>query len=111
VPVCVYAFDLLELDGDDLRDEPLKKRRARLKALLSRARGNLLRFSDSFPDAGVLLAECARLGLEGIAYKRKDAPYRSGARLGWIKVKTEEWKAANRHRAKLFEKTQQRPRQ
>ena len=53
----------------------------------------------------VLLAECARLGLEGIVAKRKDAPYRSGTRSGWIKVKTPEWKAANEYRAKLFEKS------
>ena len=36
--------------------------------------------------------------------KRKDAPYRSGARSGWIKIKTSEWRAANQYRAKLFEK-------
>jgi ATP-dependent DNA ligase len=41
---------------------------------------------------------------EGIVCKRKDAPYRSGPRSGWVKVKTEEWKAANQYRAKLFEK-------
>jgi bifunctional non-homologous end joining protein LigD len=104
VPVCVYAFDLLEFDGQDVRDEPLEKRRARLKRLLARSKGKLLRFSDSFPDATVLLAECKRLGLEGIVCKRKDAPYRSGARSGWVKVKTAEWKAANRYRAKVFQK-------
>jgi ATP-dependent DNA ligase len=37
--------------------------------------------------------------------KRKDSNYRSGTRSGWIKVKTEEWKAANKYRAKLFEKS------
>jgi bifunctional non-homologous end joining protein LigD len=104
VAVCVYAFDLLYLDGQDLREEPLEKRRTRLKRLLARSNGKLLRFSDSFPDATVLLAECIRLGLEGIVCKRKDAPYRSGPRSGWVKIKTAEWKAANRHRAKLFER-------
>jgi len=79
-------------------------RRAKLQALLSRAKCNLMRFSESFPDVGALLAECARLRLEGIVCKRKDAPYRSGSRSGWIKVKTPEWKAANQYRAKLFEK-------
>jgi hypothetical protein len=49
------------------------------------------------PDPGALLEECARLGLESIVCKRKDAPYRSGSRSGWIKVKTPEWKAANRY--------------
>jgi bifunctional non-homologous end joining protein LigD len=104
VRVCVYAFDLLELEGHDLLDEPLDKR-ARLKRLLARSKGKLLRFSDRFPDASVLLAECVRLGLEGIVCKREDAPYRSDPRSGWVKVKTEEWKAANQYRAKLFEKS------
>jgi bifunctional non-homologous end joining protein LigD len=72
--------------------------------LLSHSKGKLLRFSDSFPDSSVLLAECVRLGLEGIVCKRKDAPYRSGSRSGWIKVKTDQWKTANRYRAKLSEK-------
>jgi hypothetical protein len=39
--------------------------------LVARAKCNLIRFSESFPDAGVLLAECARLGLEGIVRKAK----------------------------------------
>ena len=76
----------------------------RLKGLLARSQGNLLRFSESFPDANALLAECARLGLEGIVCKRKDAPYQSGSRSGWIKVKTSEWRSSNQWRAKFFEK-------
>jgi bifunctional non-homologous end joining protein LigD len=83
VPTCVYAFDLLELQGRDLRDQPLVQRRARLQALLRRTKCDLLRFSESFPDADALLIECSRRGLEGIVAKRKDAPYRSGARSGW----------------------------
>jgi bifunctional non-homologous end joining protein LigD len=91
----VYCFDLLELNGRDLREQPLVQRRARLEALLKRAKCNLIRFSEAFPNANDLLAECARLGLEGIVAKRRDAPYRSGTRSRWIKVKTPEWKAAN----------------
>jgi bifunctional non-homologous end joining protein LigD len=104
VPVCVYAFDLMELQGRDLRDQPLEQRRARLEALLARGKSDLVRFSESFPDANALLAECVRLGLEGIVCKRKDSVYRSGPRSGWIKVKTSEWMAANKFRARLFER-------
>jgi ATP-dependent DNA ligase len=104
VSTCVYCFDLLELNGRDLREQPLVQRRSRLKALLKRAKCNVIRFSAAFPNSNDLLAECARLGLEGIVAKRRDAPYRSGTRSGWIKVKTPEWKAANQYRAKLFEK-------
>jgi bifunctional non-homologous end joining protein LigD len=104
VPTCVYCFDLLELNGHDLREKPLVQRRARLQALLARAKCNVIRFSETFPNANDLLAECARLGLEGIVAKRRDAPYRSGTRSGWIKVKTSEWRASNHWRAKFFEK-------
>jgi ATP-dependent DNA ligase len=48
--------------------------------LLARAKCNVIRFSEAFPDDGALLAECARLGLEGIVAKRKDSPYRLGTR-------------------------------
>jgi bifunctional non-homologous end joining protein LigD len=101
---CVYCFDLLELRGRDIREQPLVQRRAQLETLLRRGSWRFIRFSDDFPDAGVLLAECIRHGLEGIVCKRKDAPYRSGPRSGWIKVKTEQWKVANQYRAKLFER-------
>src|SRR5215470_9483675 len=104
VPTCVYCFDLLELNGSDLREQPLVKRRVRLEALLKRAKCNVIRFSETFPNANDLLAECARLGLEGIVAKPRDAPYRSGSRSGWIKVKTSEWRASNQWRAKFFEK-------
>jgi bifunctional non-homologous end joining protein LigD len=73
VPTCVYCFDLLELNGRNLREQPLVHRRAKAQALLARAKSDLLRFSDSFPDASALLAECARLGLEGLVAKRKDS--------------------------------------
>jgi bifunctional non-homologous end joining protein LigD len=101
VPTCVYCFNLLEFKGRDLRDLPLVQRRAKLQAqaLLARAKCNLIRFSESFPDAGVVLAECARRGFEGIVRKRKDAVYRSGPRSDGDKVKTPEW-----NRAKFFEK-------
>jgi bifunctional non-homologous end joining protein LigD len=105
VPTCVYCFDLLELNGRGLREQPLVQRRARLQALSRRAMCDLLRFSESFPDANALVAECSRRGIEGIVAKRKDTPYRSGTRSGWIKIKCEGWKVADKYRANFFEKT------
>ena len=90
MPTCVYCFDLLELNGRDLRELAVVQRPPKLQALLARAKCNLIRFSESFLDASALLAKCVRLGLVGIVAKRKDAQYRSGARSGWIKVKTPE---------------------
>jgi bifunctional non-homologous end joining protein LigD len=75
-----------------------------LFALLKRAKFSLIRFSEAFANADDLLAERARLGLEGVVAKRKDTPYRSGTRSDWVKVKTAEWKAANQWRGKFFEK-------
>jgi bifunctional non-homologous end joining protein LigD len=97
---CVYAFDLMEWRGREIREQPLVQRRTQLGAILKRRASRLIRLSEST----ALLAECSRRGLEGIVAKRKDSPYRSGTRSGWIKVKTSERKAANRYRAKLFEK-------
>ena len=60
--------------------------------------------SESFSDPIALMAECERLGFEGIVSKRKDSIYRSGPRCGWIKTKCQGWRAANKDRGKLFEK-------
>jgi bifunctional non-homologous end joining protein LigD len=100
--LCVWAFDLLELDGDDLRQEPLQTRRAALAKTLRRA-SPFLRLSESFSDPTRLLAECERRGLEGIVSKRRDSLYRSGKSSAWIKVKCAAWREANRDRHELFE--------
>lgn len=100
----MYAFDLMVWRGRDIREQPLVQHRAQLEAILKRGVSRLIRFNESFPHANALLVECARRGLEGIVSKRRDAPYRSGTLSGWIKVKTQEWKEANRYRAKLLER-------
>ena len=98
---CAWAFDLLELNGKDQRPQPLSARRAKLAKLLKRFDNSFLRFSEGFTDADKLLAECERLGLEGIVSKRQDQPYRS-IRSDWTKVKTKAWREANRNRGELF---------
>jgi bifunctional non-homologous end joining protein LigD len=65
----VYAFDLLELDGDDLRPRLLCERKARLAKLLGRMTGAIV-FNEHTDEDG--------LGFEGIVSKRLAAPYRSG---------------------------------
>lgn len=101
--LCAWCFDLLWLDGEDLRTLPLEARRARLEELLAGA-SDTLRFSEAFADPVALLTECQRLRLEGIVSKRRDQPYRSGPNPGWVKVKSASWRAENRERWKLFEK-------
>jgi bifunctional non-homologous end joining protein LigD len=101
---CAWCFDLLAIDGKDVRKEPLEQRRERLLYLLSGADQDLLRFSESFDDADKLLAAIARMGLDGIVSKKRSAPYVAGPNCGWVKVKTQPWRQANRERYKMFEK-------
>jgi len=85
--VFLYAFDVLELEGEDLRRERLETRKGRLAKALSRAKDGIL-LNEHIEDDGELVFEHAcRLGLEGIIAKRLDMPYRSGRCKSWIKVK------------------------
>jgi bifunctional non-homologous end joining protein LigD len=99
--IMVWCFDLLELDGNDLRQLPLIERRARLEKLIRTT--PYLKFSDHFENPSKLLAACEEHKLEGIISKKANAPYRSGARCGWIKVKCRSWREANKNRGELFE--------
>jgi len=90
-PLAYYAFDLLYLDGADLRPLPLIERKAKLKELLGRvARSETsLRYSEhSRGDGARFFAEAAKLGLEGVVSKRADSPYRSGRGKDWQKSKS-----------------------
>ncbi|TPI69428.1 DNA ligase D [Mesorhizobium sp. B2-8-9] len=84
-----YVFDLMRLDGRDLRREPLVERKQALAELLGQQpEHSALRFSDHFHEPGkVMLQHVCRMGLEGVVSKRADAPYRSGRGLSWIKSK------------------------
>ena len=84
-----YAFDLLHLDGRDLRELPLLERKQRLEQLLAPLPpDHPVRFSDHLIGAGPeLYRQACRLGAEGIVAKRMDAPYRSGRHEDWLKVK------------------------
>ena len=93
------------LNGKDLLELPLAKRRAKLQALIERHDHPTVLFSDAFDDPHRLLAACEERRLEGIVSKRIDAPYRSGNASDWIKVKCAGWREANKERWRLFEKT------
>jgi bifunctional non-homologous end joining protein LigD len=77
--VFLYAFDLIELDGDDLRRDPLAVRKATLASLLARAATGL-RFNEHLDeeDGPLVFAHACKMGLEGIVSKRRDSYYRSG---------------------------------
>lgn len=83
-------FDLLHLDGYDLRPLPLGKRKETLRKLLG-ARSDPLRFSEHFPSDGVdVFHRACEMALEGLVSKRTEDPYRSGRGLSWLKSKCRE---------------------
>src|SRR5262245_27833590 len=85
--VFLYAFDLIELDGDDLRREPLDVRKATLRSLLVKT-GPGLRWNEHIEgDGASIFRHACKLGLEGVVSKRKDSPYRSGRSPDWLKMK------------------------
>jgi bifunctional non-homologous end joining protein LigD len=101
-----WAFDLLYLDGFDLRGAALSERKRVLQQLLQSAKGTqLVRYVDHIDgDGAFVLDHACRLGLEGIVSKRRDLPYRSGRCKGWIKTKCAGRRAANADRWERLEK-------
>ncbi|MFW7266448.1 DNA ligase D [Gluconacetobacter sp. Hr-1-5] len=82
-----YAFDLLYLDGEDLRAATLRDRKAALRQILPQT-PRILRFSEDFAEDGALvLRHACRLSLEGVVSKQADSPYRSGRGRIWVKSK------------------------
>jgi bifunctional non-homologous end joining protein LigD len=86
--IILYAFDLLHLDGKDLRKKPLMERRACLRGLIEADDEIRIQFSDHYDgDGASLFAACAKQGLEGIVSKQAQSPYRSGRSKTWLKTK------------------------
>jgi bifunctional non-homologous end joining protein LigD len=85
-----YAFDLLHLDGYDLRKVPLLERKRLLKDLIDRTGlAAPVLYSEHMETDGAEMFEAARrMNLEGIVSKRVDAPYRSDRTESWQKIKT-----------------------
>jgi bifunctional non-homologous end joining protein LigD len=97
--VFLYAFDVLELDGHDLRRERLDTRKGQLEALLRRSRvaGGGIMLNEHTDHGGTRVFEHAcRMGLESIVAKRIDLPYRSGRSKAWVKVRNPKAPAAAR---------------
>jgi bifunctional non-homologous end joining protein LigD len=94
----LYAFDLIEHDGDDLSDLPLIERKRRLARLLGRTKQwRAIQLVEHLEDDGpTVFGHICRMGLEGIVSKRTDAPYRSGPSKTWVKAKNPASEAARR---------------
>jgi bifunctional non-homologous end joining protein LigD len=86
--IILYAFDLMHLDGADLRPEALSLRRSVLKVLVGNDDESRIQLSEAFVGEGaVLFKACAEHELEGIVSKQGLAPYRSGRSRTWLKTK------------------------
>jgi bifunctional non-homologous end joining protein LigD len=90
------AFDLLELDGRDLRREPIEKRKALLAKLLRGSHSSIVLNEHYEEDGAIVFREACRLGCEGIVSKRLGSSYRSGRSKYWIKVKNPKAPAVKR---------------
>ena len=101
--VSLVAFDLLHLNGEDLRRFPLEERKDALIKVVGAS--ELIQVSETFNNPFDLLDAAEKYGLEGIVSKRKDLPYRSGRCVHWQKVKTATWSAANADRGEHFGRT------
>lgn len=87
-PVRAFLFDLLEVDGEDVRGQPLEVRRERLAAILPRRSQVLLLSSELAGDPGQLLADIRKSGLEGLIAKQRGSAYQAGRRSGvWRKIR------------------------
>jgi bifunctional non-homologous end joining protein LigD len=98
--IFLYAFDLIELNGDDLRRDPLEVRKATLASIVAKASPGI-RFNEHMEDDGpTVFAHACKLGLEGIVSKRKDSSYRSGRSPDWLKMKNANVPAVKREEEK-----------
>jgi bifunctional non-homologous end joining protein LigD len=88
-PMTYFAFDLLHLNGHNLRDQPLTSRKQILQQMLTAMPDQeIVRYGQHIETDGVaILAEACRLGAEGIVSKRADGGYVSGRSKSWIKIK------------------------
>jgi bifunctional non-homologous end joining protein LigD len=87
-PATLYLFDVLALEGHDVRSLPLAKRKQLLERIVPRA--GALRYLEHFETKGDALYErVVALGLEGIVAKKADSPYRAGRSAQWLKIRAD----------------------
>jgi bifunctional non-homologous end joining protein LigD len=88
VPVIYYAFDLLYLDGLDLRRVALDERKQLLQERIKAGESDVIHFSDHYAEKGLALFEAAKQrGLEGIVAKKRSSAYQEKRSNDWLKIK------------------------
>ena len=94
--VFLYAFDLLQLDGRDLRRDPIEIRKAQLANLIRGASSGIQLNDHIQHEAAIVFEHACKLGLEGIVSKRSGSRYVSGRSSDWIKLKNPDSPAVKR---------------
>src|SRR5215475_12130754 len=98
----LYAFDLIEHDGEDMRNRPFLDRKAALAQLLRNTEAGIL-FNEHIAEGGaVVFAHACSLDAEGIVSKKVDSTYRSGPCRVWIKVRNPASIAVQRERSAMW---------
>jgi ATP-dependent DNA ligase len=82
-----YAFDVMVVDGADVRQLPLSERKAALAKLLRKAKPGIRLSEHIDGDGRIVFAHACKRALEGIVSKRVTSPYRSGRAKTWLKTK------------------------
>ena len=100
----LYAFDLIEHDGEDLRSRPFLDRKNALARLLRNTKAGILLNEHVAGDGATVFAHACRLGAEGIVSKKIDGTYRSGPCRVWIKVRNPASVAVQRERSENWNK-------
>jgi bifunctional non-homologous end joining protein LigD len=98
----LYAFDLIEHDGEDMRILPFLDRKAALARLLRNTKAGILFNEHTAEDGPVVFAHACRLGAEGIVSKKVDGAYQSGPCRVWIKVRNPASIAVQRGRTEMW---------
>jgi len=98
----LYAFDLIEHEGQDMREHPFLDRKAALARLLRGTDTHILFNEHVAEDGATVFAHACRLGAEGIVSKKVDGTYRSGPCPAWIKVRNPASIAVQRERSKKW---------
>jgi bifunctional non-homologous end joining protein LigD len=81
------AFDLIEIDGKDLRRAPIEERKRALSDVLLRGHDGIVLNVHYDCDGATVFEHACKLGCEGIVSKRLGSPYRSGRVAHWVKIK------------------------
>jgi ATP-dependent DNA ligase len=90
------AFDLIELDGEDLRRTPIEQRKAKLLRLVQDQHPSIVYNAHYVVDGSTVFKNACALGCEGIVSKQLGSPYRSGRSQHWLKIKNPKAAAVKR---------------